>query len=69
MEAGGNSPDHVLSRRIVGEVFELTDEMVIHYEDGNKLNNLMRNLKVFRDQDAHMQWHYDKSVKPIWEMK
>ena len=69
MEAGGNSPDHKLSRSIVGMVFDLEDDMVVHYEDGNKLNNMLRNLKVFRNQDDHMKWHFDGSVKPIWEGK
>ena len=69
MEAGGNVSDHPVSRSIVGEFFELSDEMVIHYEDGNKLNNLLRNLKVFRNQDEHMWWHYDGSGGPLWEGK
>ena len=67
MEAGGNSPDHKLTRSLVGMVFDLEDEMVVHYEDGIKLNNMLRNLKVFRNQDEHMKWHFDKSVDPIWE--
>ena len=76
MRAGGNyngsRQGQRIARVVVGEYFELEDGMVVHHEDGNTLNNQLRNLRVFIDHSHHMKYHFqmrggEVPFSPIWD--
>ena len=46
------------ARRIVGELFDLKPEHVVHHSDRNQLNNMVNNLMVFASQGDHMKHHH-----------
>jgi len=62
MRAGGNLFSLEITRSIVGRYFELGPDMVVHNEDGNRLNNQLRNLRVFGSHEDHMRYHFERSV-------
>ena len=61
-----------IARSVVGKYFELVNGMVVHHEDGDNLNNLPYNLRVFADQSSHMRHHFEKrggdklTVEVLW---
>ena len=62
-----NSHGQRIARAVVGEYFTLEGGMVVHHEDKNTLNNMLRNLKVFANNGDHVRYHRDCGSDPIWD--
>ena len=58
-----------VARSVVSKYFELSEGNVVHHEDRNTLNNMLRNLKVFATQGDHVRYHRGFDIEPIWEGK
>lgn len=41
--------------------------MVVHHEDRNNLNNELHNLRVFKSNGEHVQYHRGGGTIPIWD--
>lgn len=73
LEAGNGSGPYVQNRhgqriaRIkVAELFNLQAGNIVHHEDRNTLNNMVSNLRVFRNQGDHVRYHRGAEIEPIW---
>jgi len=56
-----------IARKKVSELFDLQPGNIVHHEDRNTLNNMLNNLKVFRNQGDHIRHHRGFTVTPIWD--
>lgn len=63
-----------IARAKVNEIFPLDPGNVVHHEDRNTLNNILSNLKVFRNNGDHIRYHHSLlhggrgvQVEPIWD--
>jgi len=63
----GNRNGQRVARSVVGQYFTLEDGMVVHHEDKNTLNNMVRNLKVFACNGDHVRYHRGCGGEPIWD--
>ena len=48
-------------------IFDLLPDNIVHHEDKDTLNNILRNLKVFENHSEHMRYHRGGEAKPLWE--
>ncbi len=55
-----------IARAKVAELFGLESGNVVHHEDRNTLNNMLDNLRIFRNQGDHVRYHRDLEVSPVW---
>lgn len=53
----------VVAAQIIGR--ELTEEEVVHHKDGDKTNNKLDNLMVFKTSSDHMRFHSGQYAKLI----
>jgi len=59
---------HRVSYNVIAQVFPgLSEEHSIHYEDRNTRNNMLRNLKVFKSFQDHLDFHRGCVVTPVWD--
>jgi hypothetical protein len=45
------------AREIIKRYWALCDGQIVHHEDRNQFNNLIWNLKVFKNQGDHVRYH------------
>lgn len=73
LEAGNGNPyvqnrqGQRIARMKAAEYIELKDGYIVHHEDRNTLNNMIHNLKVFRNQGDHVRYHRGFTVEPLWD--
>ena len=51
------------ARRVVAHYFDLQPGNIVHHEDGKRFNNLLHNLKVFKNQGDHIKYHHQMRDK------
>ena len=72
LEAGNGNPyiqnrqGQRIARKKVSEYIELKPGYIVHHEDRNTLNNMIRNLKVFRNQGDHIRYHRGFTVEILF---
>ena len=54
--------------KVEQEYGELPIGSVVHHENGDRTNNQLRNLVLFRNQGDHIRWHrgFRDKVNPLW---
>jgi YHS domain-containing protein len=62
----GNRQGQRIARKKVAEHFELQPGHIVHHEDRNTLNNMLHNLRVFRNQGDHVRYHRGLIVGVLW---
>lgn len=73
LEAGNGNPyiqsrqGQRMGRKKVSELFDLQPKHIVHHEDRNTLNNMINNLKVFRNQGDHIRYHRGFTIESIWD--
>ncbi|MDO9566664.1 MAG: hypothetical protein Q7J15_07990 [Candidatus Desulfaltia sp.] len=73
LEAGNGNPyiqssqGQRIARVKAAEYIELKDGYIVHHEDRNTLNNMIHNLKVFRNQGDHIRYHRGFAIEPLWD--
>jgi predicted DNA-binding protein YlxM (UPF0122 family) len=56
-----------IARKKVAELFDLQPGNIVHHDDRNTLNNMLHNLKVFRNQGDHVRYHRGFTVEILWD--
>ncbi len=56
-----------IARRKVSGLFDIQPGNVVHHEDRNTLNNMINNLRVFRNQGDHIRYHRGADIDPVWD--
>ena len=73
LEAGNGNPyiqnrqGQRIARKKVAELFDLQTGNIVHHNDRNTLNNMLHNLKVFRNQGDHVRYHRGFTVEILWD--
>ncbi len=73
LEAGNGNPyiqnrqGQRIARKKVAELFDLQPGNIVHHDDRNTLNNMLHNLKVFRNQGDHVRYHRGFTVEILWD--
>lgn len=73
LEAGNGNPyiqnrqGQRIARKKVAELFDLQSGNIVHHDDRNTLNNMLHNLKVFRNQGDHIRYHRGFTVEILWD--
>jgi len=55
------------ARSAVGRHFELKENMIVHHENKDTLDNRLTNLRVFSDHSEHMRYHRSGEAIPLWD--
>jgi hypothetical protein len=56
-----------LAREIISKHYALRPDEIVHHEDRNQNNNLIQNLKVFKNQGDHVRYHRGFIVPIIFD--
>ena len=55
------------ARAAVSRHFDLQDDMIVHHENKDTLDNRFSNFRVFENHSQHMNYHRGGDAKPIWD--
>ncbi len=55
------------ARSLVNIHFKLDDDMIVHHENKDTLDNRLTNLRVFKNHSEHMKYHRGQPVEAIWD--
>ena len=55
------------ARTLVSQYFNLQEDHVVHHDDRDQTNNVLSNLKVFKNQGDHMRLHRGFDPPILWD--
>lgn len=55
------------ARSAVTKHFDLKEDMIVHHENKDTLDNRLTNLRVFKNHSEHMRYHRGGEATPVWD--
>lgn len=55
------------ARSAVSRYFPLEENMIVHHENKDTLDNRLTNLRVFKNHSEHMNYHRGWKAIPVWD--